>query len=81
MAGGNTSISESSGLSELIPCTSTLTLDVDNNVEQVIFMPTSSIAIFHVIVTPRVIGDKAVPLGTGTANQDFALFIENGHQI
>ncbi len=77
MAAGNTSISESSGLSVLVPCSSTLVLDTDNNVEQVIFSANAG-TYFEVTVTPRSLNAKALPWGAGPVNQDFGLFVENG---
>ncbi len=55
-------------------------VDSTNNLEQVIFVPNNSSVgsgNFVVIVDPRVIAVKAVPNQPGTANQDFALFIDN----
>ncbi len=80
MSVGNTSISQTSGLSSQVSCNSIVSPDSDNNVEQVFFDAIIS-SDFEVVVTPRSINAKALPLAAGTVNQDFALFIENGYQI
>ncbi len=77
VAPGNTSISESYGTSGFWRCDSNYSLDTLNNVEQVIFLPTLNPYAFTVTVTPRSLTAKAVPGGSGTVNQDFALFVEN----